>query len=291
MSTLRDTLRRINSIRNTAKITSAMKMIAATHLRQAQKLRTNAQPYFNNMDGMLKRIVPLIDESYHNPLLDQRETIKNVGIMVISSDKGLCGSFNSNLFKFTQNTIKILPEIVAGADFKVITLGNKVSNFFSKYMPDKVDFAVRPIYGKYQFAFVKEIVHKVVEEYRNGKYDKIYFIYTDFINILKQEPKIIQLLPMVIEKSEIPSTSNYIFEPSKTQILDDLIPMYVDEVFWKLFLASNQALRAAEMMAMDLATNNAHNFIKFLELEYNKERQQIITTEMLEIVSGAEALK
>jgi F-type H+-transporting ATPase subunit gamma len=108
---------------------------------------------------------------------------------------------------------------------------------------------------------------------------------------LKQEPKIIQLLPMVIEKSEVPSNSNYIFEPSKTQILDDLIPMYVDEVFWKLFLSSNQALRAAEMMAMDLATNNAHNFIKFLELQYNKERQQIITTEMLEIVSGAEALK
>ncbi|MEI6090449.1 MAG: ATP synthase F1 subunit gamma [bacterium] len=291
MSTLRDTLRRINSIRNTAKITSAMKMIAATHLRQAQKLRTSAQPYFNNLDGMLKRIVPLIDESYQNPLLDQRDVIKNVGIMVISSDKGLCGSFNSNLFKFTQNVIKTLPEIQAGADYKVITLGNKVSNFYSRYSPEKVDFAVRPIYGQYRFAFVKEIMHKVVESYRSGKYDKIYFIYTDFVNILKQEPKITQLLPMVIEKSEVPSNSNYIFEPSKTQILDDLIPMYVDEVFWKLFLASNQALRAAEMMAMDLATNNAHNFIKFLELQYNKERQQIITTEMLEIVSGAEALK
>lgn len=291
MSTLRDTLRRINSIRNTAKITSAMKMIAATHLRQAQKYKNNALPYFHNMDGMLKRIIPLIDEKYHNPLLEEREEIKNVGIMVISSDKGLCGSFNSNIFKFTQNIIKTLPEIEAGADFKVITLGNKVSNFYNKYMPDHVDFAVRPIYGKYQFAFIKEIVNKVVLEYKNGKYDKIYFIYSDFINILKQEPKIIQLLPLIIEKSDTPSNSNYIFEPSKTQILDDLIPMYIDEVFWKLFLASNQALRAAEMMAMDLATNNAHNFIKFLELQYNKERQQIITTEMLEIVSGAEALK
>lgn len=291
MSTLRDTLRRINSIRNTAKITSAMKMIAATHLRQAQKYKNNALPYFHNMDGMLKRIIPLIDEKYHNPLLEEREEIKNVGIMVISSDKGLCGSFNSNIFKFTQNIIKTLPEIEAGADFKVITLGNKVSNFYNKYMPDHVDFAVRPIYGKYQFAFIKEIVNKVVLEYKNGKYDKIYLIYSDFINILKQEPKIIQLLPLIIEKSDTPSNSNYIFEPSKTQILDDLIPMYIDEVFWKLFLASNQALRAAEMMAMDLATNNAHNFIKFLELQYNKERQQIITTEMLEIVSGAEALK
>lgn len=291
MSNFRDTLRRIHSIRNIAKITSAMKMIAATHLRQAQKLRTNAQPYFNNLDGMLKRIVPLIDESYHNDLLDQRDAIKNVGIMIISSDKGLCGSFNSNLFKYAQNFIKTLPEIQDGADYKVITLGNKVSNFYSRYSPDKLDFAVRPIYGKYQFAFVKEIMHKVVESYKIGTYDKIYFIYTDFINILKQEPKVVQMLPMVIEKSEIPSNSNYIFEPSKTQILDDLIPMYVDEVFWKLFLASNQALRAAEMMAMDLSTTNANNFIKFLELQYNKERQQLITTEMLEIVSGAEALK
>jgi len=291
MSNFRDTLRRIHSIRNIAKITSAMKMIAATHLRQAQKLRSNAQPYFDNLDGMLKRIVPLIDESYHNELLEQRDAIKNVGIMIISSDKGLCGSFNSNLFKYAQNVIKTLPEIQAGADYKVITLGNKVSSFYSRYSPDKLDFAVRPIYGKYKFAFVKEIMHKVVESYKSGKYDKIYFVYTDFINILKQEPKIVQLLPMVIQKSDVPSNSNYIFEPSKTQILDDLLPMYVDEVFWKLFLASNQALRAAEMMAMDLSTTNANNFIKFLELQYNKERQQLITTEMLEIVSGAEALR
>ncbi len=290
MASLRDIRRRIGAVRNTAKITSAMKMVSAAKMRRAQNAIENARPYFSKLEDTVSNLISIADD-YSNPFIETRNEIKNIAIVLIGSDRGLCGSFNTNLFKSLNAQIEELSKQYPNAHFHFVPVGKKSVAFIKRSKLDSItEFS--DIFNKLHFEDAQKIVGSLISLNLNGEVDKIYLFYNEFINILKQLPRVKQLLPIepTSEQTEIKSL-DYIFEPSKEQILDVLIPKLIDARLWKALLESNAAEQAARMMAMDNATSNANDLIRMLELQYNKERQASITKEMLEIVGGAEALK
>ncbi len=290
MATLRDIRRRIGAVRNIAKITSAMKMVSAVKMRRAQNAIENARPYFSKLEDTVSNLI-LISDDYSNPFIETKTEIKNIAIVLIGSDRGLCGSFNTNLFKSLNVHIEDLTKQYPNAHFRFVPVGKKAVSFVRRSKMDSItEFS--DIFNKLRFDDVQQIVGSLISLYLNNEVDKIYLFYNEFINILKQVPRVKQLLPIepASEQTEIKSL-DYIFEPSKEQILDVLVPKLIDARLWKALLESNAAEQAARMMAMDNATSNANDLIRMLELQYNKERQASITKEMLEIVGGAEALK
>jgi F-type H+-transporting ATPase subunit gamma len=292
MASLRDIQKRIISVKGTSKITSAMKMVAAANLKRGQRFLSQARPYFNRMDAMMNNLLASVGEDYNHPLLEKRNEIKKVAIMVISDDKGLCGAFNNNIFKKTEIFIKTLPTSYPGADLEIIPLGNKAADYFTKHYKANVKKVYRNIYKEMQFATLQEILHYTVDSFKDGSFDEVIFFYNDFVSVLRQESQHKVILPLTYEvKEEAETNSNYIYEPDKAGILDDILPLYIDVLFWTYFLSSYTAAQAARMMAMDNATVNAKEIIQVLQLQYNKARQASITNEMLEIVSGADALK
>ncbi|MEJ5244323.1 MAG: ATP synthase F1 subunit gamma [Bacteroidota bacterium] len=290
MATLRDIRRRIGAVRNTAKITSAMKMVSAAKMRRAQNAIENARPYFSKLEDTVSNLISIAND-YSNPFIETRSEIKNIAIVLIGSDRGLCGSFNTNLFKSLNIHIEDFKKQYPNANFHIVPVGKKAVSFVKRFKIDTIrEFS--DIFSKLRFEDAQQIVASLTNLYLNNEVDKIFLFYNEFINILKQVPQIKQLFPIEpdIEQTNIKSL-DYIFEPSKEQILDVLIPKLIDARVWKALLESNAAEQAARMMAMDNATSNANDLIRMLELQYNKERQASITKEMLEIVGGAEALK
>ncbi len=294
MPSLRDIQKRIISVQGTSKITAAMKMVAAASLKRGQKYLGQARPYFDRMDTMMNNLLQSVGEEYRHSLLEKRDEIKKVAMLVIAGDKGLCGAFNSNNFKQVEFFIKNeMPTKYPGADYEVITLGNKATDYFKKNHSEKLGATHPDIYRGMEFTKAQTILHDVVESFSTGKYDEVIFFYTDFVNVVRQEPKHEVILPMTYDISEEETASNvhYIYEPDKNGILDDILPLYIDVLFWTYYLSSFTAVQAARMMAMDNATTNANELVDNLNLQYNKARQAAITNEMLEIVSGADALK
>lgn len=290
MATLRDIRRRIGAVRNTAKITSAMKMVSAAKMRRAQNAIENARPYFSKLEDTVSNLISIADD-YSNPFIETRSEIKNIAIVLIGSDRGLCGSFNTNLFKSLNIHIEDFKKQYPNANFHIVPVGKKAVSFVKRFKIDTIrEFS--DIFSKLRFEDAQQIVASLTDLYLNNEVDKIFLFYNEFINILKQVPQLKQLFPIepAVEQTNIKSL-DYIFEPSKEQILDVLIPKLIDARVWKALLESNAAEQAARMMAMDNATSNANDLIRMLELQYNKERQASITKEMLEIVGGAEALK
>ncbi|MDX9790206.1 MAG: ATP synthase F1 subunit gamma [Candidatus Kapaibacterium sp.] len=299
MATLRDIRNRIKGVKNTAKITSAMKMVATAKLKRAQTSIESARPYFEKLDMILTNVSSSSNSDYQNPLLRQSSEVKNILVIVITSDRGLCGSFNTNLLKESVNIINNqLPKEHPGANIKVLPIGKKASAFFKKRHYD-IAAEFTGIFSELNFSIARNIVDTFNIDFVEGKYDKILTIGNEFVSVIKQEPKLRNVLPIVsgesvnigktkaIEKSE----TDYIFEPDKKSILDDLLPKLVNIKIWRSLLESNAAEQAARRFAMDNATRNANELISELELQYNKARQAAITTEMLEIVGGAEALR
>ncbi|MCX8054786.1 MAG: ATP synthase F1 subunit gamma [Ignavibacteria bacterium] len=290
MATLRDIRRRIGAVRNTAKITSAMKMVSAAKMRRAHNAIENALPYFSKLEDTVSNLISIAND-YSNPFIETRSEIKNIAIVLIGSDRGLCGSFNTNLFKSLNIHIEDFKKQYPNANFHIVPVGKKAVSFVKRFKIDTIrEFS--DIFSKLRFEDAQQIVASLTNLYLNNEVDKIFLFYNEFINILKQVPQLKQLFPIepAIEQTNIKSL-DYIFEPSKEQILDVLIPKLIDARVWKALLESNAAEQAARMMAMDNATSNANDLIRMLELQYNKERQASITKEMLEIVGGAEALK
>lgn len=293
MATLRDIRNRIKAVKSTAKITSAMKMVAASKLRRAQNAIESARPYVSKLDYMLSNLVSAIDDNYSHQLLQNRTEIKNIAIIVVTSDRGLCGSFNTNIFKDVSNYIQTDINVnFPNAKVSIVSVGRKAVTFYKKNKSSVI--AEFPnIFTGLKFETAKDIVNSVVESYIAGNYDKVVIINNNFINILRQKVTINQLLPIAGVASKEESTTNvdYIFEPDQKSILDELLPKLIDIKMWRALLESNAAEFAARMMAMDNATRNANDLIKALDLQYNKARQASITKEMLEIVGGAEALR
>ena len=252
---------------------------------------------FLNSSDMMSELVSALGGEYSHPLIEQREEINSVAVIVIASDRGLCGSFNNSLFRQVKNYIE--NELKAdNPDLKVtiIPVGQRTCGFFRKEIyPVAKQFP--GVFNDLKFEVAQEIVDTVKHGFISGEFDKVLLYYNEFINVIRQNPKLDTLLP-ISPKEEAENDSDkkfnvdYIFEPSQEEILEVLLPKIVNISVWRALLESNAAENAARMMAMDNATTNANDLMKYLEMVFNKARQAAITTEMLEnCLAGAEALR
>lgn len=290
MATLRDIKRRIKGVQSTQQITKAMKMVAAAKLRKAQEKIINARPYAREIFEMLSHLVTEQDLNT-NPYLKARE-IKNVAIVIITADRGLCGAFNANIIK---EAARYVNEEIAPNNLKarLICVGKKGTDFFSK-RDYNVIYKKTGLFSTLRYESVLEILDEVINGYLNNTYDKVVIIYNEFKSIIQQKIVNEQFLPIPVSKKsekEDHVLPNYIYEPDQKSIFNYLLPKHLKAQLWRILLESNAAEYGAQMTAMDNATTNAKELIRTLQLKYNKERQAAITKEILEIVSGANALK
>lgn len=292
MATLRDIKRRIASVKNIQQITKAMKMVAAARLRRAQENVISSRPYSKKMLEVLSHLMEMETNST-NPLFIQRK-VKKVALVVVTSDKGLCGGFN-------MNAIKKVEELVAGPlrecylenGLSLYCIGKKGVDYFSR-KDFKIEAAYPYIFTGLKFEFAAKLVSDLKQKYLNGEFDKVIIVYNEFKSVIQQKITDEQFLPVKpFEKKNDSKESfaEFIYEPDKSSIVDKLIPRYLNALMWKVLLESYAAELGARMTAMDMATENAKELINSLRITYNKERQAAITTEILEIVSGANALK
>lgn len=292
MAKFRELRARISGVENTAKITSAMKMVAAAKLRRAQDAIIAARPYGRKLQELLQFLATSEEGASLSPLFAERE-VDRVAVVVISADRGLCGAFNTNVIRAA--TALIDTEYAAhraSGRLDVITLGKRAVDFFAKRHYNVV--ASYPgIFGHLEFGLARSIVAELTDAFLTGRVDRVVVVYTEFRSAIKQTVITSQFLPIPrIEASQAPVTPvEYIFEPNRNDLLTSLLPKYLNTRFWNFLLDSNAAEQGARMTAMENATKNAKDLVRTLRLSYNKARQASITTEILEIVSGAEALR
>ena len=277
---------KIGSINNTRKITSAMEKVAVSKMRRAHERVAQSRPYAEGMRKVIGNIANGTLE-YRHPFLTERP-VKNVGYIVISTDRGLCGGLNTNEFKRVALALKSWKEQGVNAKFAVI--GNKASVFFRRFGGNVV--AQQSGSGDTpRLADVIGSVRVMLNEYSEGRIDKLFIVYNNFINTMKQEPVIEQLLPL--PKAELSARSHswdYIYEPDPKVILDKLLERYVESQVYQGVVENAASEQAARMVAMKAATDNAGNLMDDLKLVYNKARQAAITQELSEIVAGAAAV-
>lgn len=290
MASLKEVRGRIQSVRTTQQMTKAMKMVAAAKLRRAQDSIVKIRPYSEKLKGILDNITATLDSSFHNPLAEERP-VEKVLVVMLTSDRGLAGAFNANIGKAVVN---LLESKYKGVQVDVLTLGKKGNDFMQRRGYKTLDQFVS-IFSRLSFDNVREIAEYVMDGFLDGTYDKVEIVYNEFKNVATQIVKTHQFLPVTQDVSEgdaIESTLNtdYIFEPSKIELIQELIPKTLKLQFYKALLESNASENGARMTAMDKATDNASELLKELRLSYNRGRQAAITTEILEIVGGAEAL-
>jgi F-type H+-transporting ATPase subunit gamma len=271
-----------------------MRMVAAARLRRAQDQMMNARPYSDRLRSMIRDLAARTDRDRH-PLLAVREP-RHVGVVVVTSDRGLAGAFNHNINRRAQQIIAEMEGHEEVEDIRLIAIGRKGYDFFRKR---GAEFIQHHIGLSKEFDFGKVIsigaqVRNLFEEgFKDDRgLDRIYVIYNEFKNTITQEVVVEQLFPIVPElETEEEYPQDYIYEPSEAQVLEEVLPMYANVMLWRMLLESFAAEHAARMNAMENATSNAEDLIDKLTMEYNKARQAAITSEILEVVSGAEALK
>lgn len=289
MANLRDIRDRIASIQSTQQITKAMKMVAAAKLRKAQNRIIDLRPYVNRLAGVLKTIVAntSVENVYFRDVVDNPQSILYI---VVSSDRGLCGGFNNNLFKVLEGDIRNrFASQQASGGVSLMCLGRKSNEYFRKrgykVVADKTGFM-----DKLSFDQPTSIMAGVRKSFEAGEYDVVYLVFNEFKSVIAQNRLVEQLLP-VPKPAEDFVSGEYLFEPSADKMLDKLLPLYLNNQLWKALLESYASEQGARMAAMDNATENAKEITRQLKLTYNQARQAAITTEISEIVSGAEALK
>ncbi|MGD0337403.1 MAG: ATP synthase F1 subunit gamma [Bacteroidota bacterium] len=297
MATLRDIRRRISGVKSTQKITKAMKMVAAAKLRRAQESIVSARPYARMMRQMLQDLIETTDVSV-NPLLQHRE-VNNVAVVIVTADRGLCGAFNSNIAKAAiyhiEHTYK---DLNAAGAVKLYCIGKRGFDFFSKH-GYTIGGKKTMFFNVLDFSNAQEIARELIEGYLKGAFDRIEIVYNEFKSVIQQKIIIEEFLPIPALQLNVQSGRSteysyhvdYIYEPSAPAIVNALLPKHLNFEIWRVLLESNAAEQGARMTAMDNATTNASEIISDLQLSYNKARQAAITKELLEIVSGAEALR
>ncbi len=285
MANLKELRNRIASVSSTMQITSAMKMVSAAKLKKAQDAVTQMRPYAVKLNGVLSNVSATLDAS-ENPFAVER-TVRRVLVLPVSSNRGLCGAFNTNVFKATRALIASYEE--QGAQAEVWGIGKKASEPFRKL--DLVSCDFNATMGAVSFAGAQEIAQKAMEAFTSGQVDAVYVVYNRFKNAAVQEVMTEQVLPIAAPAAEgQPTQSDYLYAPSKEEILMDLIPTTIKIQVFKALLDSVASEHGARMTAMHKATDNANSMRSELRLQYNKARQAAITNEILEIVAGAEAL-
>lgn len=289
MATLKEIRTRISAVKSIQKITKAMKMVAAAKLKKAQDKILSTRPYASKLDELFYHVISLTDIA-SNKFLEERE-IKSQLVVTISSDRGMCGAFNTNLLKFAANYIN-----KSETQTKVVTIGKKSSDFFRKRNYSIIK-SYDHIFNDLTIEFSNSIVDIIVKGYLEKEYDKVVIIYNEFKSVVKQNVIKFDFLPFKFENTDKRNFENhrfetdFIYEPDINDILDYLIPKQLNIQFLKSLLESNAAEQGARMTSMETATNNAADLIRGLGIVYNKARQASITTELLEIVAGAEALQ
>jgi len=287
MASIKELRQKIGSLKNTNKITSAMKLVASSKLKKAQDALNRNSPYLNNLNGIVQRVIRSVGGSSFD-LLKPAKDPKNIRIILLSSDKGLCGSFNAALFKTLQNQIK---GDWNSLNVEVIALGRKGSEYFSRRFPVK-NLVIKPgIPAKVPVSIAQELTKSCVEDFRAKKIDAVYLVYNHFASMISQQPTINQILPVTLPKDEGKGCLDYIYEPDTNEMLNLLIPQLVQSVMFRSMLESVLGFNAAQMNAMDSATKNSKDLIGRYTLSMNRARQTAITTELSEIVAGAESLK
>ncbi|MFZ2864397.1 MAG: ATP synthase F1 subunit gamma [Ignavibacteriaceae bacterium] len=290
MATLRDIKLRIKGVKSTQQITKAMKMVAAAKLRRATESILNARPYSKKISTLLSHLVTEEDRGL-NPLFYQRE-VSNVAIVVVTADRGLCGAFNTNIIKEAARYIE--EEVKSpNENYLLYCLGKKGSDYFSKRNYN-IGKTFPGIFSQLNYAVAQNLVNELIEKYLDGTIDRVILIFNEFKSIIQQKIVVAQFLPIVPPEKDNSGnyeTANYILEPDQKSIFNYLVPKHLKAQMWRVLLESNASEFAARMTAMDNATTNAKELIRTLSLTYNSKRQAAITTEILEIVSGANALK
>jgi F-type H+-transporting ATPase subunit gamma len=278
---------KIKSIENTRKVTSALEMVSASKIRKSQALMKATRPYAH----MMRRIVGHLGKAnpeYRHPFTIHHAEVKKVGYIVVSTDRGLCGGLNSNLFKLV---LKSMGEWKGkGAEISMVTLGKKAFSFFKNV---KVEIAAHAssLGEKPQIGDLIGVIKTMLDSYRDRQVDQVYIVYNDFINTMTQKPVIEQLLPLPeTDDEQVRDIWDYIYEPDAETLLDRVLVRYIEALVYQAVLENLASEHAARMIAMKSATDNATDLIGDLKLVYNKARQAAITQEISEIVSGAAAV-
>ena len=285
MATLREIKQRITGIKKTQQITRALKMVAAVKFRRAQQSILNARPYAQRLNDIMGHVTNDVNRSLH-PLLAVREP-NRIAYVIFTADQGLCGSFNNNIIRKTEAQFSTHQN----KNIDLILIGKKGYDYFLK-RNHKIIGSYLKFYKNLQFRKAFDIAKIIMELYIEKKYDRIYLSYNEFKSAMRQDVTVEQLLPIIpIEPDKKKGEAEFIYEPNPVELLDTLIPRYINIKIWRVLLESFASETGARMTAMELATDNANNLINELTMEYNKARQEKITGEILEIVSGSEALR
>jgi F-type H+-transporting ATPase subunit gamma len=289
MAALRDIKRKITAVQKTKQITRAMNMVAASKLRGSQLRMENFRPYAVKFMDVLKSLALRVDPKSH-PLLAVRES-KRIKVICMTSDRGLCGGYNSNIIKTTERFIR--DRVAHDKEVSLIAVGRKGRDHFrkrAKMVNQHVD-----VFAKFDMSLSQMIGEDVIPSFIAEEYDELYLIYSEFHSIAIQRPVVVRLLPIpsvgADEDVEPDKRLEYIYEPSEEALLDQLLPMYIRVLIYRALLETSTGENAARMMAMDNATSNCDDMIQSLTLNYNKARQAAITKELMDIVGGTEALK
>jgi len=283
MANLKDIRDRIKSVKSIQKVTKAMKMVAAAKMRRAQERMEEARPYAQRLQSVIGHLLPDVDREMLNLLCIR--PVKRTAYVVVTSDRGLAGSFNSHVLKKAQSEIdKIGKERV-----DLFCIGKKARDHFKrrdyKIIESHLDF-----WNNLSFGDAIQIGKGIISHFTDGNVDEIYVVYSEFVNTANQYAESEKLLPLEFSEDDL-SHPERLYEPDKSQLVKSLIPRHLNIQVWKYLLESYASEQAARMVAMENATENAEEMIKNLTMEFNKARQAAITKEILEIVGGAEALK
>jgi F-type H+-transporting ATPase subunit gamma len=286
MANLKEVKQRINSVMSTQQITKAMKMVSAAKLRRAQEKIVQMRPYSQKLTAILNN-VSAASEGDSDIVFAAKREVKKVLLIPVTSDKGLCGAFNTNILKATNLAIK---EQFEGAEITVLPLGKKAYEYFKKSNYQVIDMYFG-VFQQLTFDAVKEAATYAMDGFLAADYDQVVLVFNEFKNVATQVVRVEQFLPMAPQEGDVASTeTDYLLEPSRTYIIEELVPISLRIQFYKAVLESNASEHGARMTAMDKATENAGELLKELKLMYNRTRQAAITNEILEIVAGANAL-
>ena len=286
MPSLKSIKKRIGSVKNTRQITKAMKMVSAAKLRRAQENVVAARPYAKKLGEVLGRLAQSQETDTH-PLLETRPAEKAL-LILVTSDRGLCGGFNANISKAAERFIREKNETFA--EIEILTVGRKGYEFLRNRQKIRKNYT--GVFANLNYQTAALLGQEVIDGYLKEEYDHVFLLYNAFRSVMSQDITLEQLLPVApaaaAETTELPPI--YIYEPAKEALLDDLLPKNVEVQIFKALLESNAAEHGARMTAMDSASKNADEMIGKLTLQYNRARQAAITTELIEIISGAESL-
>lgn len=278
---------KIKSVQNTRKVTRALEMVSASKIRKAQDRMKTSRPYARAMKQVIGHLAQA-NTDYQHPFMMERSEIKRVGYIIISSDRGLAGGLNNNLFRKLLGDVRQWQD--KGAEIDVVTIGQKASVFFRRIKVNMLG-SVSHLGDTPKLDQLIGVIKVMLDAYTEGKVDRVYLVYNDFVNTMTQRAAFDQLLPLPAAETQVARHDwDYLYEPDPQTVLDHVITRYVESLVYQALLENTASEHAARMVAMKAASDNANKLIETLQLVYNKARQAAITQEISEIVSGAAAV-